>query len=151
MHFRFPALRSIASAAAVLACSSVLAQTAQTLTPQQQSFHAIYKELVEINTTHSVGSTTQAAQAMQDVLLKAGFSKDEMQIIEPFPRKGNLVLRWKGTGTKKPMLLMAHIDVVEAKREDWKTDPFKLQETGGYFTARGSIDDRRWPRPSSLC
>jgi len=142
MHFRFPPLRSIACAAAVLACSTTFAQTSAQLTPQQQSFHAIYKELVEINTTHSVGSTTQAAQAMQAVLLKAGFSKDEMQIIEPFPRKGNLVLRWKGSGAKQPMLLMAHIDVVEAKREDWKTDPFKLQETGGYFTARGSIDDK---------
>lgn len=141
MTFSFPPLRSIACAAAIAVCGSAIAQAPAT-TPEQQRFHAIYKELVEINTTHSAGSTTQAAEAMRAVLLKAGFAEDEVQIIEPFPRKGNLVLRWKGTGAKQPMLLMGHIDVVEAKREDWKTDPFKLQETDGYFTARGAIDDK---------
>lgn len=126
-------------AAALALCTGAAAQQ---LTSEQQRFHAIYKELVEINTTHSAGSTTVAAQAMQAELVKAGFSKDDIQIVEPFPRKGNMVLRWKGDGSKQPLLLIAHIDVVEAKREDWKTDPFKLKEDGGYFTARGSIDDK---------
>jgi acetylornithine deacetylase/succinyl-diaminopimelate desuccinylase-like protein len=118
------------------------AQTTPSLTPQQQRFHGIYKELIEINTSHSVGDNTLAARAMEKRLVEAGFAPGDIQIFEPFPKKGNLVLRFKGNGTKKPLLLLAHIDVVEAKREDWKTDPFKLQETGGYFTARGSIDDK---------
>ncbi|HYP85042.1 M20/M25/M40 family metallo-hydrolase [Variovorax sp.] len=115
---------------------------AQALTPQQQRFHAIYKELVEINTTHSAGGTTTAARAMEKRLLDAGFAAGDVQVIEPFPNKGNLVLRFKGDGSRKPLLLLAHLDVVEARREDWKTDPFKLDESGGYFTARGSIDDK---------
>jgi acetylornithine deacetylase/succinyl-diaminopimelate desuccinylase-like protein len=116
--------------------------SAQTLTPETQRYHDIYKELVEINTTHSAGDTAKAARAMQKHLLDAGFASGDIQLFEPFPRKGSLVLRFKGNGSKQPLLLLAHIDVVEAKREDWKTDPFQLQENGGYFTARGSIDDK---------
>ncbi|MDH6168080.1 hypothetical protein M2282_003231 [Variovorax boronicumulans] len=112
------------------------------LTPQQQRFHDIYKELIEINTTHSTGDNTLAARAMEKRLIESGFAPGDIQIFEPFPKKGNLVMRFKGNGSKKPLLLLAHIDVVEARREDWKTDPFKLQEAGGYFTARGSIDDK---------
>ena len=142
-------VRALVSAA-VLACSAgAIAQTIPaskpvpaTLTPEQQRYHDIYKELVEINTTHSAGDTTKAARAMEKRLADAGFAASDMQVIEPFPKKGNLVLRYKGTGAKQPVLLLAHIDVVEAKRDDWKTDPFKLQETDGYFTARGSIDDK---------
>src|SRR5213075_1035087 len=68
----------------------------------------------------------------------------DMQIVVPpgAPKKGNLVARLKGTGAQKPLLLLAHIDVVEAKREDWERDPFKLVEEGGYFWARGSVDDK---------
>jgi len=116
--------------------------TAAELTAQQQVFRSIYQELVEINTTDSEGDTTVAAQAMRKRLLDAGFSASDTEVIAPFPRKGNLVVRYKGSGAKRPMLLLAHIDVVEAKRGDWKTDPFKLQEKDGYFTARGSIDDK---------
>jgi acetylornithine deacetylase/succinyl-diaminopimelate desuccinylase-like protein len=112
------------------------------LSPEQQRFHDIYKELVEINTTNSVGNNTEAARALQKHLLAAGFRPEDMQLFEPFPRKGNLVVRFKGDGSKKPLLLLAHMDVVEAKREDWKTDPFKLKEDDGYFTARGSSDDK---------
>jgi acetylornithine deacetylase/succinyl-diaminopimelate desuccinylase-like protein len=134
-------------AAAALLCAATWA-SAQTPAPmpplnaEQQRFYKIYKELVEINTTHSVGNNTEAARAMQQHLLDAGFKPDELQIFEPFPRKGNLVARVKGSGAKKPMLLLAHIDVVEAKREDWKSDPFKLKEDDGYYTARGSSDDK---------
>ena len=111
-------------------------------TPEQKRFHAIYKELVETNTTHSAGDTTLAARRVARHLREAGFAESDIQIIEPFPKKGNLVLRIKGDGTKKPLLLLAHLDVVEANRSDWQTDPFVLQETNGYFTARGSIDDK---------
>jgi acetylornithine deacetylase/succinyl-diaminopimelate desuccinylase-like protein len=142
----FRAMKTVLAASlALCGMTAALAQTPTpppSLTPQQQRFHDIYKELVEINTTHSVGDNTVAARAMEKRLIEAGFAPGDIQIFEPFPKKGNLVLRFKGDGSKKPLLLLAHIDVVEARREDWKTDPFKLQETGGYFTARGSIDDK---------
>ena len=111
-------------------------------TAERKLFHDIYKEMVEINTSHSAGDTAEAARAVQKHLIDAGFTADEIQIFEPFPRKGNLVVRLKGTGVKEPILLLAHLDVVEAKREDWKNDPFTLQEKDGYFTARGAIDDK---------
>ena len=135
----------LALSLALCGMAGVSAQTTTappSLTPQQQRFHDIYKELIEINTTHSAGDNTLAARAMEKRLIESGFAPGDIQIFEPFPKKGNLVLRFKGNGSKKPLLLLAHIDVVEARREDWKTDPFKLQETGGYFTARGSIDDK---------
>jgi acetylornithine deacetylase/succinyl-diaminopimelate desuccinylase-like protein len=141
-------LVSFGRARTVLALSLALcglaasAQTTPSLTPQQQRFHDIYKELIEINTSHSVGDNTLAARAMEKRLVESGFAPGDIQVFEPFPKKGNLVLRFKGNGSKKPLLLLAHIDVVEARREDWKSDPFKLQETGGYFTARGAIDDK---------
>src|SRR5205085_4219917 len=81
-------------------------------------------------------------KAMERRLLQAGFTPGEIEVVVPAPRKGNLFARWRGNGAKKPMLLLAHLDVVEARRGDWKTDPFKLQETGGYFIARGAIDDK---------
>ena len=109
---------------------------------EHKRFHAIYKELVETNTSHSVGDNTLAARRMAKHLKDAGFADADMQILEPFPKKGNLVARYRGDGSRKPLLLLAHLDVVEALRGDWKTDPFVLQETDGYFTARGSIDDK---------
>ncbi|MBO9649438.1 MAG: M20/M25/M40 family metallo-hydrolase [Variovorax sp.] len=140
-------VRHCAAAALLCAASWAGAQPAAPapmppLTPEQQRFHDIYKELVEINTTHLSGNNTEAAQAMRKHLLDAGFKADEIQLFEPYPNKGNLVVRFKGTGAKKPLLLLAHIDVVEARRSDWKTDPFKLKEDDGYFTARGSSDDK---------
>src|SRR3954452_22777745 len=111
---------------------------------ERKLFRGIYQELIEINTTDSVGDTTLAARAMAARLKSAGFADADMQIVVPpgAPKKGNLVARLKGTGAKKPLLLLAHIDVVEAKREDWERDPFKLVEEGGYFWARGSVDDK---------
>src|SRR5260370_9748549 len=115
---------------------------AQPLGPEQKRFHAIYKELVETNTSHSVGDNTLAAQRMARHLKEAGFADAEIQIIEPFPKKGNLIVRLRGDGSKKPLLLLAHLDVVEALRADWTTGPLVLQESDGFFTARGSIDDK---------
>jgi acetylornithine deacetylase/succinyl-diaminopimelate desuccinylase-like protein len=114
------------------------------LTPVQQQMRSIYQELVETNTTNSVGSCTVAAQKMAKRLKAGGFKDSELQMIIPpgGPQKGNLVARLKGDGSKKPLLLLAHIDVVEAKREDWERDPFKLVEENGMFYARGSSDDK---------
>ena len=114
-------------------------------TPTQARLREIYKELVEINTTDSVGNCTTAANAMAGRLKAGGFAAGDMQIIVPpgGPKKGNLVARLKGSGAGgKPILMLAHIDVVEAKREDWKRDPFTLVEEGGYFYARGASDDK---------
>ncbi len=102
----------------------------------------IYKELIEINTTDSVGNTTTAAELVAARLRAAGFPESDIQVLGANPRKGNLVPRYRGTGTRKPMLLLAHLDVVEARREDWSLDPFKLTERDGYFYGRGSTDDK---------
>ena len=114
------------------------------LTPVQTQMRAIYQELVETNTTNSTGSCTVAAQKMARRLKDGGYRDSDMQIIVPpgGPAKGNLVARLKGDGSKKPLLLLAHIDVVEAKREDWVRDPFKLVEENGMFYARGASDDK---------
>ena len=127
---------------AVLAFAVAGMAPAQNLSPQQQLARDIYKELIEINTVTDTGDTLKAAEAMAQRLRAAGFSADDARVLSPAPRKGNLVARLRGTGARKPILLMAHIDVVEARREDWTYDPFKLTEEGGYFYARGSIDDK---------
>lgn len=122
-----------------------LAQAASPSDPTEPAFRALYKELVEINTTHSVGSCTQAAEAMRARLLASGLPASDAQILAPadHPRDGALsaVLRGRESGLK-PLLLLAHIDVVEAKREDWVRDPFKLTEENGWFYARGASDDK---------
>ena len=102
----------------------------------------IYKDLIEINTTDSVGNTTTAAEVVAARLKAAGFPESDIQVLGPNPRKGNLVARYRGTGRRKPMLLLAHLDVVEALREDWSLDPFKFTEKDGYFYGRGSTDDK---------
>jgi acetylornithine deacetylase/succinyl-diaminopimelate desuccinylase-like protein len=102
--------------------------------------HDIIKQLVEINTTDSVGSVTTAAQAMAKRFRDAGFAAADVFVGGPQERKKNVVVRLRGTGQNKPVLLMGHLDVVEARREDWSTDPFKLIEKDGYFYGRGSLD-----------
>ncbi|MGC1301844.1 MAG: M20/M25/M40 family metallo-hydrolase [Caulobacteraceae bacterium] len=118
---------------------------AQALRPDQVAFHSLYKELVETNTTLSAGSCTEAAARMQAHLKAAGFPDADLH---PFaapghPKEGGLVAVLPGTDPKaRPLMLLAHIDVVEAKRADWERDPFTLVEEGGYFYARGSSDDK---------
>lgn len=124
------------------------AQTAPaptTIRPDQAKFRELYKELVEINTTLSVGSCTAAAEAMGARLKAAGYPDADVQVVvaEGHPREGSLVAVLHGTDPKsKPMLLLAHIDVVEANRADWTRDPFVLVEENGYFFGRGTSDDK---------
>lgn len=111
----------------------------------EAQFRALYKELVETNTTFSAGDCTLAAQRMADRLKAAGFADDQLTVFTPpgRPKDGGLVAVLPGKDPKaKAMLLLAHIDVVEAKREDWERDPFKLVEENGYFYARGASDDK---------
>ena len=102
----------------------------------------IYAQLVEINTTDSVGDNTAAAQAMAKRLREAGFPEPDLQLIVPHERKGNLVARLRGGARRKPLLLLAHLDVVEARPEDWSFDPFRFLEKDGYYYGRGSADDK---------
>jgi len=114
----------------------------QPRTPEQQAAFETYKELIEINTVTNTGDTGRAADAVAARLLAAGFPAGDVHVFRPAPRKGNLVAKLRGTGAKRPMILMAHIDVVEARREDWSTDPFRLVEQDGYYYGRGTTDDK---------
>jgi acetylornithine deacetylase/succinyl-diaminopimelate desuccinylase-like protein len=100
----------------------------------------IYKELIEINTTHSTGNTTIAAEMIAKKLKEAGFAEKDVQVVGPEARNRNLVVRIHGTGKQQPILFLAHLDVVEARKEDWTYDPFILTEKDGYFYGRGSLD-----------
>ncbi|HVI59853.1 MAG TPA: M20/M25/M40 family metallo-hydrolase [Luteimonas sp.] len=115
------------------------------LRPDQKQFFALYKELVETDTTVSNGSCTQAAAQVAARLKAAGFPDDRITLfsVPDHPKEGGIVAVYPGTSaTLEPMLLLAHIDVVEAKREDWERDPFKLVEENGYYYARGIADDK---------
>jgi acetylornithine deacetylase/succinyl-diaminopimelate desuccinylase-like protein len=120
----------------VLACPSF----AQIDDATRQLSHDIFKQLIEINTTDSVGNVTTAAEAMAKRLRDAGFPENDVQVLGPNDRKKNMVARLHGTGKKKPVLLIGHLDVVEARREDWTTDPFQFVEKDGFFYGRGTQD-----------
>jgi acetylornithine deacetylase/succinyl-diaminopimelate desuccinylase-like protein len=100
----------------------------------------IFHQLIEINTTDSVGSVTAAARAMQQRFLDAGFPASDVQLLGPNDRKQNLVVRYHGASGKKPILLIGHLDVVEARREDWTTDPFQFVTKDSYYYGRGTQD-----------
>src|ERR1035437_9447144 len=103
----------------------------------------IFQQLIEINTTDTPqGNVTTATEAMQKRFLDAGFSADDVHLIGPDPRKMNLVVRYRAAGspTEKPVLFLCHIDVVQALRSDWHTDPFQFVEKDGYFYGRGTQD-----------
>jgi acetylornithine deacetylase/succinyl-diaminopimelate desuccinylase-like protein len=108
--------------------------------PQNVLARELFRELIEINTTDSVGSVTQASEAMARRLLDAGYAPGDVQVLGPSERKKNLVARLRGTGKHRPVLLIGHLDVVEARREDWTSDPFKFIEKDGFFYGRGTLD-----------
>ena len=128
--------------------ANAMAQTpagVRALRPDQAQFRALYQELVETNTTLSAGDCTLAAQRMAAHLKAAGFADSDLHpfSVPDHPKEGGLVAILPGTdATAKPVLMLAHIDVVEAKRDDWTRDPFKLIEENGYFYGRGTIDDK---------
>jgi len=115
---------------------------AHAATAQQQLALDIFKELVEINTVTETGDTLRAAEAMAARLRAAGFDGSDVKVLSPAPRKGNLVARLRGTGARKPILLLAHLDVVPAIPADWSIDPFKFTENDGYYYGRGTGDDK---------
>ena len=108
----------------------------------QRLAHDIYKEIVEIKSGFTTGATTPVAEALAKRLRAAGFPDSDIFIGGAIPKKANLVVRYHGTGKLKPILLLGHTDVVEAKREDWTMDPFVFTEKDGYFYGRGSQDDK---------
>ena len=137
--------RALAFSAVCALALLVIASSAaaKELSAREQLTREIYEELIEIDTTHSTGSTTRAAEAMAKRLRAAGVPERDVRVLGP-ERKGNLVarLRARGKPKQKPLLLLAHLDVVEAKRSDWSLDPFTLTERDGFFYGRGSIDDK---------
>lgn len=135
MTLRLPAAFAVFSLAGALAAAPLDDAT-------RQLAREIFQQLIEINTTHSVGSTTAAADAMAKRLLDAGFQAQDVTVLGPGDKRGNLVARYRGIGTSglKPILIIAHLDVVEARREDWTTDPFQFVEKDGYFYGRGTQD-----------
>ena len=124
---------------AVLTFVMALHVAAQTAPPNPLA-REIFQQLVEINTTDSVGNVTTAAEAMAARLRDAGFAGSDVVVAGPNDRKKNLVARIHGAGQRKPILFIGHLDVVEARREDWTTDPFKFVEKDGYFYGRGTDD-----------
>lgn len=99
----------------------------------------IFQELIEINTTHEKG-ITKASEVMAERLRAAGYTAEDVKILGPLPHKQNLVARLRGSGKSRPLLFIAHLDVVEARREDWSVDPFKFLEKDGFFYGRGTTD-----------
>jgi acetylornithine deacetylase/succinyl-diaminopimelate desuccinylase-like protein len=125
--------------APILACATLVCAASIDDATRQLS-REIFKELIEINTTDSIGDNTRAAEAMAKRLKDAGFPDADIHVLAPVARKGNVIVRLHGTSAKKPVLIIGHLDVVEARREDWTTNPFEFVEKDGYFYGRGTQD-----------
>ncbi|MBK8249946.1 MAG: M20/M25/M40 family metallo-hydrolase [Gemmatimonadetes bacterium] len=138
MRFRLPALAALAT------LTTVGAHAQSTPRTKWDSLgRSLLKELVEINTQGSNGSTLAAAQAMAVRMKQLGFADADVRVVENAPKKGNLIVRLRGRATgKKPVLLLSHIDVVEAKPEDWTLPPYQFTEKDGTFYGRGVADDK---------
>ena len=141
-----PIRRSLlAACTALLAFAVVPVQASEALRTDQAAYRDLFRELVETNTTLSAGSCTDAAAKMAARLRKAGLPEADLHpfAVPEHPKEGGLVAVLKGSDpAARPILLLAHIDVVEARREDWERDPFTLVEENGYFYARGVADDK---------
>jgi acetylornithine deacetylase/succinyl-diaminopimelate desuccinylase-like protein len=123
-----------------LTLGAATSASSQTRTPNERLARDIFAQLIRINTTHDSGNTTIAAGAMAARLRAAGYPARDVTVVGPRPRNRNLVVRLRGTGARRPVLLLAHLDVVEAKRADWSLDPFTLTERDGFFYGRGTSD-----------
>jgi acetylornithine deacetylase/succinyl-diaminopimelate desuccinylase-like protein len=128
----------------LLVFSFAASANAQTTRPdsEKQLAHDIYKQFIEIQSGFTTGATTPVAEAAAARLKAAGFSDSDIFVGGAISKKANLVVRYRGSGARKPVLLLAHVDVVEAKREDWSTDPFQFLEKEGFFYGRGTGDDK---------
>jgi acetylornithine deacetylase/succinyl-diaminopimelate desuccinylase-like protein len=126
----------------VIGCGLLLAHGApgQTNPVVNQEARAILQQLIEINTTDSIGDVTKASEAMAKRMRNGGFPQGDVIVAGPKERKNNLVVRYRGTGKRAPILFIGHLDVVEARREDWSMDPFEFIERDGYFYGRGTRD-----------
>jgi acetylornithine deacetylase/succinyl-diaminopimelate desuccinylase-like protein len=109
---------------------------------EQRLAREIYKEMIEVKSGFTTGSTTPIAESVAARFKAAGYPASDIFVGGAIPTKANVVVRYHGTGSRKPILLLAHIDVVEAKREDWSFDPFVFLEKDGYFYGRGTADDK---------
>jgi acetylornithine deacetylase/succinyl-diaminopimelate desuccinylase-like protein len=130
----------IALLGGVMTFPAAVAVNAQNKGEIDREARTIFQQLIEINTTESSGNVTAAAEAMAKRLLDAGFPQNDVILAGPDARKKNLVVRYRGTGQRAPVLFIGHLDVVEARREDWSTDPFQFIERDGYFSGRGTRD-----------
>jgi acetylornithine deacetylase/succinyl-diaminopimelate desuccinylase-like protein len=134
-------VRSVALVVVLSCATNICAQTTRP-DPEKQLAHDIYKQFIEIQSGYTTGATTPVAEAAAARLQAAGFPDSDIFVGGAIPKKGNLVVRYHGTGARKPILLLAHTDVVEAKREDWTMEPFQLIEKDGFFYGRGTGDDK---------
>src|SRR5579859_1130433 len=125
-----------------LAAAGLLSAQSAPPAAERQLAHDIYKQMIEIKSGFTTGATTPVAQAVAARLKAAGFPESDIFVGGAIPTKANLVVRYHGTGARKPILLLAHTDGVEAKREDWSTDPFQFLEKDGFFYGRGTSDDK---------
>ena len=137
-------LRAALVVVAILASPALAGAATQAgLKPHEVLARDIFKQLIETDTTDSTGDNTTAAQAMRERLLAAGFAEEDVEILSPAPRKGNLIARYPGQEPGlKPLLLLAHLDVVEADEQAWSRDPFSFAEEDGFFYGRGVSDDK---------
>jgi acetylornithine deacetylase/succinyl-diaminopimelate desuccinylase-like protein len=126
-----------------VAAADILPAPASDLLPHQQLAKDFLKELIEIDTTDETGDNTAAAEAMANRLIAAGFPTEDVRVLGPVDKKGNLVARYRGRDSgRKPLLLLAHIDVVAADPADWTLDPFTFIEQDDYYYGRGTTDDK---------
>ncbi len=136
-------LRRRCLAAALCLAPALLPAQARPLTRWESQARDLLKELVEINTTLTTGNSVTAAEAMAKHMRAAGFPAEDVVVVEHAPRKGNLIVRYRGRSTtRKPILLLSHIDVVEANPADWTLPPFQFIEKDGNFYGRGVADDK---------
>ena len=144
-HFKdcLPVLSSYVTIVLLITSPTTFAQAKQErsspLLETQKLSREVFQELIEIDTSHRIG-ITKAAEAMAARLRTAGFPSEDVQLLGPLPNRQNLVVRFRGNSSTRPILFLAHLDVVEARPEDWSVDPFKFLERDGYFYGRGTTD-----------